>query len=116
MISNLGVLPNNAMTGNLTSRSFTIRFGFSLQALWTGTPIGVLQIQISNDRLDPDSWTDVIDSKQITGGVAGSHIFDFPTNSTRVKFARLVYTHTSGTGALTLNKGPQGGEVYENIL
>lgn len=75
-------------------------YGFSVQAIWSGTPTGTLGLQFSNDIAQggaaPTNWT--ADSTQALSGSAGSYMWNiWPAN---YRWVRLVYTKTSGTGTL----------------
>src|SRR6188508_3225893 len=65
---------------------------YCVQAVWpaTGTPIGVLKLQWSNDNTN---WTDVDGSNVNVSGPAGSTVW---RDWCDAKFLRAVYTRTSG--------------------
>lgn len=75
---------------------------FSIQAIYTGSPLGTIKIQCSNDSVSPvngipTNWTDVTDS---AAGIsaAGTYVLnvEFPAYS----WIQLVYTPTSGSGTM----------------
>lgn len=88
----------------------------SIQAVWTGSPVGNFTVQTSNDIVpisagsDPASnvvnWTTYTGSSSAAGGSAGDlmYVLDFSPYA----WIRLAYTSTSGTGTLNstfLGKG-----------
>jgi hypothetical protein len=77
--------------------------GFSIQSVYTGTPVGRLKVQIScdltNNPLAVSNWDDIGDPKDVVG--AGSHTF--VVKYVKWKWARLVYVSTSGSGVLNAN-------------
>lgn len=100
----LALSPSGIMTASLTSDTCDVRteVGYSIQAVWTGTPTGTLKLQISGDST---SWTDA-PSPQSLAGAAGSYIWDVP--QTAVGYVRMVYTFTSGTGSLAATFSGKG--------
>lgn len=76
--------------------------GYSVQAVWTGSPVGTIKLQVSDDSI---------------------HFFDYPSSTTAVSGAgsvlweittafyshvRIVFTFSSGSGTLNariLGKG-----------
>lgn len=89
----------------------------SIQAYWpsTGTPVGTLKVQVSNDRVsvsttsDPAAnvvnWTDYTGSTTTVNG-AGDVLYNMTFAGYR--WARLVYTRTSGTGTLNASFSGKG--------
>lgn len=66
----------------------------AVQAVWTGVPVGNLQLQVTVDGI---TWTDQ-GSPVAAGGGAGDAVFS-ETNAPWLQ-ARLAYVFTSGTGVL----------------
>lgn len=68
---------------------------FAIQAVYTGSPVGTLKLQSSNDGTN---WDDIAGST-VAVSAAGSQTWNY----TGAGFGkvRLVYTATSGTGSLT---------------
>lgn len=108
-----GAQPTGTMTGTnkLTGNPALINqaHGISWTMRWTGTPVGVFSVEVSNEydpntNPTPADWTQY--TLTIPAGVnpagaypaAGSGIDLAPTS---FKWARLCYTNTSSTGALT---------------
>lgn len=84
-------------------------FGYSLQAVITGTATGTLKLQGSNDPV-PDAsflvptftvsnWTDILDSTQSVTG-AGTLLYN--VEGVFYNWVRAVYTASSGTGTITI--------------
>lgn len=83
---------------------------YSIQLVFTGTPVGTFKLQCSNDAGSPNAgsaatlatgvtnWTDVADSSQsIT--TAGDMVWN--VSNAGYNFVRVVYTRDSSTGSLT---------------
>lgn len=74
---------------------------WAIQAIWTGSPVGTIKLQVSNDIVDLCSnvthWSDYTQTIQ-TVSSAG----DFLWNSWVANYhcLRLIYIKTSGTGSL----------------
>lgn len=92
------------MSGNITSLITNIDelVSYSVQAVFTGAPVGSIELQGSNDietssATPPTNWTSITDSTTAVTE-AGSYLVnvEFPAYS----WVRLVYTFTSGTGVL----------------
>jgi hypothetical protein len=80
--------------------------GFSIQAIFTGAPVGEFKLQASNDNLAvPVNWSDVADSNQaITAAGDIMWVYD----GAHFKFCRVVYTSTSGTGSCNITAIKKG--------
>lgn len=93
-------------------------YGFSIQAVWTGTPNGTFKLQCSSDPVTqintppvaPTNWSDVATSSQAVSAAG-----DYTWNVFEVMYnwVRLVYTDASGgsstavlTSAVFNGKGP----------
>jgi hypothetical protein len=94
------------MSGNITStgkETIKAKGGITIQAVFAGSsPNGTFKLQISNDLAnnvaDVTNWIDLADSSYaITAD--GSYAW-FISGIIKVKFVRLVYTRTSGSGTL----------------
>lgn len=79
----------------------------SVQAEWTGAPVGDFTIEISNDIVavgltNPSqfvtNWTTYTGSTQAAGGGSGNWVWDIANIGYR--WIRLKYTKTSGTGTV----------------
>lgn len=74
----------------------------SIQVVFTGTPVGSLKVQISDDLTNtPGSvvnWTDFVGSTQAISA-AGSFVYTMTASG--YKWIRVVYTATSGTGTVS---------------
>jgi hypothetical protein len=75
--------------------------GLCIQAIYTGSPEGTLEVQASGDptnkasEIDADSWIDIGSDAVLA---AGNSLFNIRTPF--YKWVRLVYTFTSGSGTL----------------
>jgi hypothetical protein len=93
-------LNSGDMSGNLTSDRQILEWETyaTWQATWSGTsPVGVLQIQFSNDDTN---WTDLSGFTYNLSGNSGSWGFQQVIGG--APYYRAVYTRTSGTGTLTI--------------
>lgn len=81
----------------------------SIQAVYTGSPVGTFVVQVSNDivKIDPSvanqaanvvNWIDYSGSS-LAISAAGSNMWNLTDMGYR--WVRLKYTKTSGTGAVT---------------
>src|SRR5271166_1128801 len=101
---NVPIITDGDMTTTINSLSQNLDevVSYSIQAEFTGSPSGTLQLQCSNDNPSvvssgPTNWTIVTDSIQgITA--AGSYVInvELPAYS----WVRLQYVPTSGSGTL----------------
>lgn len=80
--------------------------GYSIQAVWTGTPTGILFIQMSNDPSSPSNWTLMDPSLINTSGAAGSHLWK--QHMAPFRFIRFGYAFGSGTGTLNARLNCKG--------
>jgi hypothetical protein len=88
----------------------------AVQAIWTGTPTGTIKLQGSCDtgktiagNLDGVSvtnWTDITSATLAPSGAAGSGFIEI--KETGIKWARLVYTRSGGSGSLTARFNAKG--------
>lgn len=94
------------MTGNINSTAININqiVVFAMQAIWTGSPVGTLAIQGSNDYVataaDVVNWS-TLSNTQVTVNGAGNFLWN--ATEMGMYWVRLVYTFTSGSGTLTAN-------------
>ena len=104
---------NAVMTGTTTIVSDPIPldqiYGFAIQAIYTGTPIGSIKLQASSDAPlhtsqtsngGPDvvtNWVDIANSQYTIAGT-GQYMWNY--NGAFFRYVRIVYTNTSGVGHL----------------
>lgn len=105
------LLTNGNMAGNLSSNGEDVNqiFMFSIQAVFTGAPVGTLKLQVSNDAVpyaptgDPASnvvnWVDYTGSNSAVNG-AGN--FMWIVSNGGYRWVRVVYTVSSGTGSMSI--------------
>lgn len=117
----LNISASGVMTGTNTITSDPIRvdqiYGYAIQAVYTGTPVGTLSLQASCDAPGrttqvsnggPDSvtnWSTVTNSSTAVSG-AGSFMWNVIGGF--YNYVRLVYTNTSSTGVLTAKISEKG--------
>lgn len=103
------------MTGTAVLTSTPLRIPnvlyFSVQCKWTGTPTGVLKVQVNNDLATPTSatsWYDLVDTvtvvlsgSQPAGSASDCMFTSIQTVGAPWEWMRFVYTNASGTGVLT---------------
>lgn len=81
---------------------------YSIQAVWTGSPVGSLKLQLSNDIINSNppqaynpiqivNWTDYSGSLTVVNG-AGNFVWN--CLDVGYRWVRLVYVFSSGTGTL----------------
>lgn len=82
----------------------------SFQAVITGSPVGTLKLQISDDvvppSLGPDQSLNVVNWSDYTGSsssVSGAENFTYNLLESGYGWIRLVYTKTSGTGTMNVS-------------
>lgn len=100
---NTPVIANGDMSGNLTATPTTIQFmdNVCYQCNFTGSPVGVFNVQVSNDGVN---WATIVPPAPNAAGFptsAGSPVI-IDVNQTSAAKSRLVYTASSGTGSLTV--------------
>lgn len=82
---------------------------YSIQIVFTGSPVGAFKLQASDDPGMPDgspspqstgvtNWTDITNSSQSVSA-AGNIMWD--VQNAGYTWVRVAYTVTSGTGSLT---------------
>lgn len=97
--------------------SLEYQLGVSFQVVITGTPVGTLDLQGSNDfgtvkPAGPDqgnpgvvNWTDIANSSAAVSG-AGTVTWNF--NGVFYKWIRVNYIAVSGTGTMTIRVNTKG--------
>lgn len=117
----LTISAGGVMTGTTVITSNPVRldqiYGYAIQAVYTGSPVGTLKLQASSDSParqtqvsngGPDvvtNWTDITDSSEAVSG-AGSFMWN--VTGCFYNYVRLVYTNASGTGVLTAKLSEKG--------
>lgn len=92
------------MTFNLVSNVFDIRtiVGFSIQAKYTGAPVGTLSLQATNDApnspLGAQEWVEIAGSS-VAVSASGTYLYNL--DLAFFGWIRLAWVFTSGTGTLT---------------
>ena len=92
------------MSGNIVSDAMPITQGYvgAVQAVWTGTPAGTLELLISNDGITYSVYTGS------TTVVSGPGDFIWNLTTCGFNFVRVQYTATSGTGSLNVSSSYKG--------
>lgn len=101
-------------TGNTGAFDISFLNGYAIVVSWpaTGTPVGTLKLQGSNDAWDEDSripgseteesgatWVDIAGSSTPLSGAAGT--FSWNAADQNYQAVRVAYVRTSGTGTVT---------------
>ncbi len=89
---------NQSMTGSFTSAVLNIDevTSYSIQATWTGAPVGTVKAQGSNN-IPLLGWTDITDS---ISAVAGPGTYLLNVERPSYSSVQFVYTFTSGSGTM----------------
>lgn len=84
-------------------------YGMSFQAVYTGSPVGSLIVELSNDITSEGesvtNWTECSDT-EVSISAAGNSLINY--DGVHAKWARVTYTKTSGTGSLSLTYFAKG--------
>jgi hypothetical protein len=106
------ILSNGDMSQSSLSSSYVIpnsvrslieqAWGFSIQAVWTGSPVGTLSLQSSADGVN---WDTIANSSQAING-AGHFTWNY--TGAFFPYVQLVYSKTSGTGTLNATLSYKG--------
>jgi hypothetical protein len=103
----LDVAVSGAQTHTTPPSNLDLYDNVSYQVVWTGTPVGTIQVDVSNDynpQLNTGTWTDI--TAQLTpppvnpSGSAGNHAIDL--HQLPFAYVRLRYVHASGSGQVTV--------------
>lgn len=107
------IVKNAVMNANINSPAVPLVniFGYAIQAVYTGTPNGVLKLQASADSFPyaqvspqpptPQNWTDITGTSQT---ISSSGIFMWNIDGAYYNYVRLVFTDSSGgTSTAVLN-------------
>lgn len=106
-VSNFTVYTAGDMAGSLTSAAVSLYqiYGWSAQFVFTGSPVGTLKVQVSDDRYlneynavqTPTNWTDLVDSST---AIAAAGDITYNVDTAYYNWIRFVYTRSSGSGTL----------------
>lgn len=78
----------------------------SIMAVWTGTPVGTLKLQISNDIVDSCTQvTNWVDYSGSSTAVSSAGNFEWNLGIANYKCLRMVYTRSSSTGTMNAIAG-----------
>ena len=96
-VLNVPELVNMDMSTNITSPVMDLGEvgGFAVHSIFTGSPVGSLQVEASNTQ----NASDFIPMDTYAVTAAGKRLIN--VEKTHYKYIRITYTFTSGTGSLT---------------
>lgn len=98
VIEPINVLKDGDMSlASLTSASSTVKYmdNVSYQVSWTGAPVGVIDVELSNDG---SNWSPL----NLAISTAGGSPQFIDVNQTGAAMVRLTYTRNAGTGVLNV--------------
>ncbi len=107
--TNVKLFDDYSMDQDGYSNAFDLELvtGYSLQAVWSGTPTGYLFIQVSNDFTKPlTNWTLIDRSLVPTNGAAGDALWK--QHMAAFRWVRFGYAFGSGTGTLNARLSCKG--------
>jgi hypothetical protein len=101
------IVTNGSMTGNITSTAVDLvrTQQYSIQAVWSGSPVGTIQLNVSNDIgscANASNWVTYTSSLQTVNG-AGNFLWNVAYAN--YNCVEVVYTFTSGSGTLNVIYG-----------
>ena len=97
------LITDGDMSGDLSAiQQLKQMFGYSIQAVYTGSPVGTLSLAASNDynpNTGVGTWTAIADSSEaITAAGDGTWNYRGPN----YEWVKVIYDATSGTGVLNV--------------
>ena len=112
-IGHVNLLPGEAIAAdNFTSQGFYVGHiaNYATQVVLTGSPVGVVKLQVSCDLGNPnasfpngdDNVTNWVDLSGATANISGAGTVLMNLVDSGYSWVRLVYTHTSGSGNITV--------------
>jgi hypothetical protein len=95
-LNDLVISAGDAAQASVTSETVDVQHICMVSAVvvMTGSPVGTLKFQVSNNL--GANWADTA----ITSAVAAAGVFYMTFPDVATQYVRLVYTKTSGTGAI----------------
>lgn len=98
------LVTNRSMVSTFTSPSQQLAFMVNacIQAVFIGTPMGTLNLQVSNDNVN---WTTYTGSSTT---VSGAGNFAWLLGDIGFPWVQVVYTASSGTGSLSITVNGKG--------
>ena len=111
------LLTHGSMSGNLFSNTIDLQqdWVYSLQAIYSGSPLGTLKLQVSTDNVPSlqqysgadvqpvvVNWTDYTGSLSSTSVVVGTTSFLWNCLYPGYRWVRVAYVASSGFGDLTV--------------
>ena len=101
------ILDLESMSASFESEPIDILYfrGYSISLVFTGSPVGSVKLQISNDSDDAENWIDLDDST-VSITEAGSIVYEVTESFS--SFVKVVYTASSGSGSMNGNITAKG--------
>jgi hypothetical protein len=109
---NISLFANFSMTEDGYSDAFNLEMvtSYSIQAVWTGSPVGYLFLQVSNDisfnNAEPTNW--ILIERSIIPTDDGDFNHLWKQYMAPFKWIRLGYAFGSGTGTLNARLNCKG--------
>jgi hypothetical protein len=102
--NNFPLVVDGSLDGNLTSPLFHVHQGWigAIQAVWTGAPIGSLELLISNDGFNFSVYTGSVTV------VSGPGNFMWNLAVLGFNYLQVNYTFGSGTGTINISANYKG--------
>lgn len=105
------IIESQNMANSFTSSHILLDqiYGYSLHAVYSGSPVGTFKLQVSNQdvqlRESVTEWTD-LGSSSVSVSASGSNMWNI--SDAFYRWVRVVYTKTSGTGSCTITMTSKG--------
>lgn len=107
-VTNVALFTDFTMDQDGYSNPFDLQMvtGYSIQASWTGSAVGIFFIQVSNDNTTPTNWSIMNPSLINTNGIAGTHLWK--QHMAPFRWIRFGYAFGSSTGTLNARLNCKG--------
>lgn len=109
--SNL-ILNGDMSLASLTSNACDLNsmFGYAVQAIVSGSPVGILYIQASCDSASFSFNSEIVNWSIVSQvSISDNGKFMINCDAAFYRWVRVMYVKTSGTGSLTVNINTKGG-------
>lgn len=107
-VANFPIFTSQSMASSFNSSEISLFniYGWSAQFVFTGSPVGTLKVQVSDDpgsentgsNKAPTNWTDLANSSQ---SISAAGNISYNVNLSFYNWIRFVYAASSGSGSMT---------------